>query len=532
MDLTGSSSSSAVLPPGWAATTLADVTTQAISMDGPGDGDEFLYVDISSIDNWAKRITEPKTLPKFQAPSRARQRLMSGDVVVSMTRPNLNAVALVPESMADAVGSTGFHVLRAIASVPQFLYYLVQSQTFVDAMSELVQGALYPAVRPKDISGFGFALPPLTEQHRIVAEIERQFSLLDAGVANLRRVQANLRRYRASVLQDACTGRLVPTEAELAQAEGREYEPADHLLDRILAERRVRWEADQLAKMEARGTLPMNGAWKAKYEEPSGPDTVGLPELPEGWTWASVEQLGWHGDAVLTGPFGTSMGTEDFITSGVPVLTIGCLTVGGVELEKARFVSERKAAALGRYALRIGDMLFSRMASVGRAGVVGAALEGALFNYHIMRLRLNPEVLIPAFYLAYVRGAKVVTDYVVKVNHGATRDGINTEQLLQMPVVLPPLAEQERIVAEVERRLSVVDELEKVVAANLKRADRLRQAILKDAFAGRLVPQDPKDEPASVLLERIKAERAAAQDKPKTTRKVAAPKHETPSLFS
>ncbi len=98
------------------------------------------------------------------------------------------------------------------------------------------------------------SLAPLPEQDRIVAEIERQFSLLDAGVANLKRVQANLKRYRAAVLQAACEGHLVPTEAELARAEGRDYEPADVLLTRILAERRERWEAEQLAKMEAQGS--------------------------------------------------------------------------------------------------------------------------------------------------------------------------------------------------------------------------------------------------------------------------------------
>ena len=102
--------------------------------------------------------------------------------------------------------------------------------------------------------------------------------VLDASVAALKRVQANLKRYRASVLKAACEGRLVPTEAELARAEGRDYEPADRLLERILAERRARWEAQE----KRRG----------KYKEPVAPDTSDLPELPEGWVWAiSLDQL-------------------------------------------------------------------------------------------------------------------------------------------------------------------------------------------------------------------------------------------------
>ena len=120
-------------------------------------------------------------------------------------------------------------------------------------------------------------LPPFPEQRRIVAEIEKQFTRLDAAVAALRRTRANLKRYRASVLHAACSGELVPTEAELARAEGREYEPADVLLERILAERRARWEAQE----KRRG----------KYQEPAAPDTSDLPTLPEGWVWVTLGQI-------------------------------------------------------------------------------------------------------------------------------------------------------------------------------------------------------------------------------------------------
>ena len=121
-------------------------------------------------------------------------------------------------------------------------------------------------------------LAPIPEQRRIVAEIEKQFTRVDASVAALRRTQANLKRYRASVLRAACSGELVPTEAELARAEGREYEPADVLLERILAERRARWESQE----KRRG----------KYKDPAAPDTSDLPTLPEGWVWATLPQLG------------------------------------------------------------------------------------------------------------------------------------------------------------------------------------------------------------------------------------------------
>jgi len=350
-----------------------------------------------------------------------------------------------------------------------FFRYLLESLQLV----RLDRSTAIPSLSRDDYDSRIVQYPTaLEEQRRIVSEIENQFTRLEVGVAALRRVQANLKRYRAAVLKAACEGRLVPTEAKLAKTEKRKakLETGEALLTRILAERRKNWQG------------------RGKYKEPAAPDARGLPILPEGWTYASVEQLGIVGQqAVLTGPFGTNLGRSDFTDAGVPMLTISCLKDTGIHLEKADFVSEEKAFELDRYRLAPGDLLFSRMASVGRAGIIGESLRGALFNYHIMRLRLEPTVLLAKYYLAYVRGSVQVEDYLRKVNHGATRAGINTEQLLNMPVVLPPLAEQARIVAEVERRLSVVEEVEGAVSANLQRATRLRQSILQKAFTGALI---------------------------------------------
>src|SRR5207253_1976546 len=136
---------------------------------------------------------------------------------------------------------------------------------------ELIHGVGRPRLGLRWLKTLQFPLAPLPEQHRIVEGIESYFSRLDDAVATLERVQRNLKRYRASVLKAAVEGRLVPTEAELARAEGRDYEPASVLLERILAERRRRWQ-------EADG--------RGKYHEPVAPNTAELPELPEGWCWA------------------------------------------------------------------------------------------------------------------------------------------------------------------------------------------------------------------------------------------------------
>ncbi|HEX7331390.1 MAG TPA: restriction endonuclease subunit S [Pyrinomonadaceae bacterium] len=401
---------------------------------------------------------------------------------------------------------TAYYVEAATNDYINLRYFSYLLQTI--GLEQLDKSTAIPSLSRDDYNKLKAPLAPLAEQQRIVDEIEKQLSRLDTGTEILRRINRSLERVREVTLSTAVAGKLVPTEAELARNHGRDYESADVLLKRILHDRRTMWEESELAKMQEQGRMPRNDAWKAKYDEPAGPDTRMLTKLPEGWTWASVEQLGALGEqTVLTGPFGTALGTRDFQASGVPVITIGCLTERGINLDKALYVSPEKAASLKRYRLEHGDLLFSRMATVGRAGVVDTSIVGALINYHIMRLRLSKDVLLPGFYLAYVRGAKTVYDYVRKVNHGATRDGINTEQLLAMPVSVPPFAEQQRIVQELERRVSVIEELKDIVITTLRRAASLRKNILQQAFLGRLVPQDDGEEPAVQLLEKIGAER-------------------------
>ena len=173
-------------------------------------------------------------------------------------------------------GSTEFHVLRPHEGLSRdFLnYFLLQDEFRREAQRNMAGTVGQLRVPAAWLSEAPILLPPLPEQRRIVAAVETQFARLDASVAALRRAQANLRRYRASVLKDACEGRLVPAEAELARSEGREYEPAAVLLERVLAQRRARWQSQE----KRRG----------KYREPSAPDASALPQLPEGWAWATV----------------------------------------------------------------------------------------------------------------------------------------------------------------------------------------------------------------------------------------------------
>jgi type I restriction enzyme S subunit len=502
-------SSNTELPHDWAWATIEEVTEPRVEQAPPEGAGNFIYVDISSIENQAKEILEQKTLLVSQAPSRARQQLKAHDVLVSMTRPNLNAVAMVPLDLNGSIGSTGFDVLRTKWIIPSWLFYLVQTDDFIQAMSSLVQGVLYPAVRPKDIRTYRIPVASLPEQRRIVEEIEKQFTRLEAAVAALKRVQANLKRYRAAVLKSAVEGRLVPTEAELACAEGRSYEPASELLQRILSERRARWEAYQLAKFRASGKEPKDEKWKHNYVEPSGPERACLPELPKAWIWSSIGQLfDVHVGAT------PSRAQPEYWNGDIPWVSSG--EVAFCRLRDTR----EKITQLGldntSTELHPPGTVLLGMIGEGKTRGQSAILEiDACNNQNSAAICVSGSGLPPEYVYYYLQGRYEETR---RMSSGGNQPALNKARVRTIVVPLSPLAEQKRIVTEVERRLSVIDELEMQVEVNLKRAERLRQAILKRAFEGKLVPQDPSDEPASVLLERIRAVRAhrEGQDKAKS----------------
>lgn len=439
-------------------TTLGDITIPKIDQSGPPKAGEFTYIDISSVDNRTKRIVDPKRLSAEGAPSRARQRLAAGDVLVSMTRPNLNAVALVPPELDGAIGSTGFHVLRANESTePRWLYYAVQNRSFMQAMTDAVQGALYPAVRPKDIRAFEIDPPILDEQRNTVAEIETQFSRLDEAIAGLQRVKANLKRYKAAVLKTAVEGRLVPTEAELARREGRSYETGGQLLQRILETRHSQWRG------------------KSTYKEPAPPDTD-LSELPEGWIWASVEQLSQLVE------YGTSAKTHEE-AQGVPVLRMGNLFEGKLDLDNLKYLPDQHDE-FPKLLLKPGDLLFNRTNSpelVGKTATFQGVPKKCSFASYLIRVR-TVDGCMPDYVSAFINSTYGRAWVKTVVSQQVGQANVNGTKLQALSVPLPPLAEQHRIVSEVDHLLSIACEAEAEVDANLKRAQALRQACLSSAF--------------------------------------------------
>ena len=315
-----------------------------------------------------------------------------------------------------------------------------------------------------DIKKISIPIAPLPEQRRIVGEIEKQFSRLEEGVEALKRVQANLRRYRAAVLKAACEGRLVPTEAERQRSKGRgtrgggKYETGEELLARILAERRKNWQG------------------RGKYKEPAAPDTSKLGKLPEGWAWATVEQLADIG----SGNTPAKISDHLLPTGPIPWFKVGDMNRQGNEQVMSTaesYMSLKSAEALGLRIFPAGSIVFPK-----RGGAIATNKKRQLeapSTTDLNVMALMPHREINGYFKKWFASIDLAS-----LSDGSNVPQVNNKDIQPLPVPLPPLAEQSRIVAEVERRLSVVEEMEATVEANLQRATRLRQSILQKAFTG------------------------------------------------
>lgn len=344
-------------------------------------------------------------------------------------------------------------------------------------------------------------LPPLHEQTRIVEKLEELLSDLDAGVAELKAAQKKLGQYRQSLLKAAVEGALT---AEW-RAQNHPKETGAQLLERILTERRARWEARQLDKFKEQGkTPPMD--WQKKYPEPVKPDTSKLPELPDGWVWASGEQLCEFITKGTTPP-------KELKTHGdknIPFLRVTNLTDRGhLDLTDKVFVSnEIHKGFLARSAVYPNDVLMNIVGPpLGQVVVVPDTFSEWNINQAIAIFRAVDGVL-PSFICHYL--LSVVAQQWLKARSKTTagQTNLTLEICRALPFPLPPREEQHAILTLLESVLGSISGEISVIELGIKQSAAQRKNILKAAFSGQLVPQDPNDEPASVLLERIRAERA------------------------
>lgn len=509
----------AKIPDNWVYTEFGNIVEEVEKIQPRDEPEkEILYIDISSIDNSKFSIVAPKKYLGKEAPSRARQLVYTGDIVFSTVRTYLKNIAVVSEELSGQIASTGFCVIRPNDNIDKkLMFYLVQSSGFLTPLSKIQRGTSYPAVRDSDVFQREIPFPPKNEQIRIVSKLDELFTKLDAGMEELKNAKKQIKRYRQSVLKHAFNGNLTEKWREEHEYQ---LEPASDLLEKILKERREKWEVDYLAKLAAQGKKPKDDKWKKKYKEPIEPKIDISASLPTTWNTLSISQVTVDAKIGLDRPAAEQ--NKEF--KGVPYIKMNNITLDGkVDLTDIVYV-EVTSNEVEKFNIQNDDILFNTRNSrelVGKTGIAKNVQNSLIYNNNIMRIRTS-QYFIPDI-LVYQICSPLFKPILERAKKGTTNvAAVYAKDLMPLPIIAMPLEEQEQIVSEIERHFSIADKAEQAIDQSLKQAERLRQSILKKAFEGHLVPQDPNDEPASDLLERIRAEKEKIKANKKTTRRKTA----------
>jgi type I restriction enzyme, S subunit len=390
-----------------------------------------------------------------------RTRVTAGDVLLTVVG-TIGRVAVVPEAAPPFALQRSVAVMTPTGLLSKYLAYQLQAPDVQRYFEQNARGTAQKGVYLKTLGNTPVLVPERDAQQRTITYLDEQLSRLDASVAALHRVQANLKRYRASVLKAACEGRLVPTEAELARQESRSFETGAQLLQRVLAERKRAWTG------------------KRQYVEPAPVAREEGASLPEGWTWASLDELAWHSS------YGTSAKCSPTAT-GAAVLRIPNVDRGSIDTTNMKYSAEVLDAE-STATLKPGDLLIIRTngskALIGRGAIVQAPfIRPTTFASYLIRFRLVREIYQEWLGLSW-QSPESRGWIEARASTSAGQHNVSMSVLATAPIPLPPLTEQHRIVAEADRRLSLIRVAEAQVTTNLARAQRLRQSILQVAFGG------------------------------------------------
>jgi type I restriction enzyme, S subunit len=389
----------------------------------------------------------------------------------------------------------------------KFLFYFFR--LIENKLDERGTGTTFRAISGDVIKNAKIYLPPLPEQQRIVAKIEELFSSLDKGIESITKAEKQLEIYRQAVLGKAFEGAFTANWRKLNPNENAntEFENIKAEREELYTKKIEEWilaceEATiKNTKKPSKPKKPYAGA--SITDEEKGE----LEIIDKSWALTRfIDLIKYEEDAIKRGPFGSAIKKSFFVPSGYKVYEQQHAISDDATLGKY-YISEEKYKELIGFSVKPGDYILSCSGTIGRISKLPENCEPGLINQALMKIRLDEE-LISSKYFLYLFRSEVFQRRILKGNRGTGMQNLaGIDEIKELIIALPPKAEQEAIVLDIESRLSVCDKIEESITHSLLQAEALRQSILKKAFEGKLVAQDPNDEPASVLLERIKAER-------------------------
>jgi type I restriction enzyme S subunit len=520
-------SQSIKLPDSWAITRIGEVCANinygyTASASAEGCGPRFLR--ITDIQNgqvqWESVpycTIEPTLIPKYA--------LNVGDIVFARTGGTVGKSFLITSVPEESVFASYLIRLSAYEEIlPKFLYYFFQSGAYWEQIG-IKKGGLQGNVNATTLASLQLPICSTSEQARIVVKIEELLSALDNGIESLKSVEKQLTNYRRALLKHAFEGKL--TAGWRAENKDK-LETPDQLLKRVRKEREIRykrqleeWQAS-VRNWESQGKAtnkPAKPQIPPLIERLSGNATADLPTLPPNWLWLRLEHV-----SDISGGL-TKNQKRNNLPKRMKYLRVANVYADEVLTDEVYEIGVTDEEAR-KVALEQGDLLIvegnGSVDQIGRVAMWGGEIPDCGHQNHLIRARLATNSN-PRFFLQFML-SPLGRDSIMK--EASSTSGLHTLSItkvsnLIVPVVPP--AEEAAVLQQIEEKLSNVDKLLEEIGIQLVRADALRQSILKKAFSGQLVEQDSKDEPASVLLGRMNADRGARSDGNKTNnRKKAA----------
>ncbi len=359
----------------------------------------------------------------------------------------------------------------------KFVYFYCISPVFKGLLLKRASSTTLPIINKTKFLQLQIYLAPPDEQKRIVEKVEELFSRLYAGVKSLERIKIQLKTYRRSVLKKAFEGKL--TE-----------------------------------KWRENSKKPHPGNTKKKKVNEFNRKNGFRIKIPESWIWKNIDAVS---ESLKNGIYKPK---SYYNNNGVPCLRMYNIYEGKLNRKNVKRM-ELDETEIEDYKLSENDILLNRLNSrelVGKSAVVTKEFEGDIFESKNIRVKLKNEI-VDSKYVNFWINFHGRNYFNCNLQQTTGMASINQKQLSALPIPVPPIVEQKKIVEEIERRFFTMDKIEEIVDKSLIRAQRLNQSILKKAFEGRLVPQNPEDVSASELFKRITKEKRKAEEKEREAKK-------------
>lgn len=528
-------------PPTWVVAALEDLIVFALGGDWGKDPTthdpdyvEVRCIRASEIKSWKDEKGHTAAIRKIKKASLEKRNLTDGDILVEISgggpdQPVGRTVLIDKEVLGrhrntPKICTNFFRLIRPATDVDsEYLNLYLQHFYQVGGVGEFQGGSNnLRNLKFNDYLELTVPLPPVNEQRRIVAKIEALFSELDKGVEALKTAREQLKVYRQAVLKHAFEGRLTAQWRE--ENKGR-LESPEQLLARIQQEREARYQG-QLMKWEAavqkwenkggQGRKPAKPKRNKPLPRLQNEEIDVLPQLPKEWGYTRLAEIAYIGSGMSV-----SKARKLHDPIEVPYLRVANVQRGALVLDEIKTMAIEKNM-LSELALEKWDVLFNEGGDrdkLGRGWIWEGQVDPCITQNHVFRAS---PYLKNEFHSKFIShwGNTFGRDYFEKGGKQTTNlASINKTVLSMFPVPVPSLEEQEKIIEHIDDAMSVIDSFEREIEQGLAKSETLRQSILKKAFSGQLVPQDPTDEPASVLLERIRNEKAQQTQPARRTRR-------------